>query len=142
MKLAEMKNRIQHTVAKLPPAKLEFALEFLEDLQKAGDRNKWDLRTARDSDEGSSDFPIRETNVHERLPELHKHIVSDREPVTLTHQNGNMVLISKKEWETFRETMLLLKDKAALKALVRSFEDHDSGKTAGKSVEEVFSDLI
>ncbi len=45
------------------------------------------------------------------------------------------------EWEEYNETMRLLRDKAALKALLTSFDDHDSGKASGKSVAEVFSDM-
>jgi antitoxin YefM len=79
----------------------------------------------------------------ERLLELGKKVVSDHDQVILTHKTGNVVLISMEEWEAYRETQRLLMDKAALKALLQSFEDHDARKEGrGKSVDEVFSDLI
>lgn len=37
MEVAEMKNRIQNTVDKLPSDRLELALSFLEDLRKSGE---------------------------------------------------------------------------------------------------------
>ena len=77
-----------------------------------------------------------------RLPELCRIVAEDDEQVVLTREKGNVVMISMDEWEDYTETVRLLKDKAALKALLRSFEDHDSGKSEGKSVREVFSDLI
>ena len=78
----------------------------------------------------------------ERLLELQQKVISDRDPVILTHESGNVVLISMEEWEAYRETERLVVDRAALKALLRSFEEHDAGKKSrGKSVSEVFSDL-
>jgi len=62
MEIAEMKSRIQHTIDKLPPDKLESVLKFLEDLQKAGDRDEWDRQITRDFDEGNLDFLIREAD--------------------------------------------------------------------------------
>jgi len=77
-----------------------------------------------------------------RLLELRDKVVSDHDQVILTHESGNVVLISMEEWEAYRETERLFSDKAALKALLQSFEDHDAGKKErGKPVSEVFSDL-
>ncbi len=78
----------------------------------------------------------------ERLLELREKVISDHDQVILTHEHGNVVLISMEEWEAYRETERLVMDRPALKALLRSFEEHDAGKKArGKSVAEVFSDL-
>ncbi len=77
-----------------------------------------------------------------RLFELRKDVVSDHDQVILTHKQGNIVLISMDEWESYNETVRLLKDQAALKALVQSFDEHDSGEATGKPVEDVFSDLL
>ena len=76
-----------------------------------------------------------------KLFELRERVVSDKDPVILTHKKGNMVLISMEEWDLYKETIHLLQDKLALKALVTSFEDHDTGKSTGKTVDEVFSDI-
>ena len=63
-----------------------------------------------------------------RLFELREQIVSDHDQVILMRKGGNVVLISMDEWETNKETQRLLRDKEALKALIQSFDDHDSGK--------------
>jgi len=81
------------------------------------------------------------SEVYERLPELCEAVVGDDEQIVLTREDGDVVLISADEWENYRETMRLLRDRDALKALVQSFKDHDAGKSRGKSVEEVFRDL-
>lgn len=76
-----------------------------------------------------------------RLFELRQSIIDNQDQVILTHKQGNVVLISMAEWEAYRETTRLLNDKAALKALVESFEAHDKGTTAGKTIEDIFTDL-
>lgn len=81
------------------------------------------------------------SKARSRLSELHRQIIYDHEQVILTHKIGNAALISMDEWESYKETMRLLNDKKALKALAQSFEDHDAGKSVGKSAEEIFSDM-
>ena len=82
------------------------------------------------------------SKARSRLSELHRQIIFNHEQVILTHKSGNAVLISMEEWELYKETLRLLNDRKALKALVRSFEDHDAGRAVGKSAKEVFSDMI
>ena len=48
--------------------------------------------------------------------------------------------ISKQEANS--EAYLLRNDKAALTALQDSFERHDAGATSGKSIDDIFIDLL
>ncbi len=77
-----------------------------------------------------------------RLFELGKRVISDHDQVILTHEAGNVVLISMDEWNAYRETRRLLRDPKTLRALLQSFDDHDTKKTQGKAADEVFSDLV
>ncbi len=81
------------------------------------------------------------SEARKRLFELRQQVVDDNDRVIMTHKNGNVVLISMDEWESYQETVRLLNDKAALKALVDSFSAHDTRETTGKTPEDVFSDL-
>ncbi|NKQ34313.1 MAG: type II toxin-antitoxin system Phd/YefM family antitoxin [Chloroflexi bacterium] len=81
------------------------------------------------------------SEARSRLFELRKIVVDNQDQVIMTHKQGNVVLISLDEWEAYQETMRLLNDKAALKALVNSFDRHDRGETSGKTIEEIFTDL-
>ena len=81
------------------------------------------------------------SEARKRLFELREHVVNDYEQVIITHKQGNIVLISMDEWESYQETSRLLNDKAALKALFQSFEKREQGMVKGKSFEEVFSDV-
>lgn len=76
-----------------------------------------------------------------RLFELRKQVVEDHDRVIMTHKQGNVVLISMDEWRSYQETLRLLNDKAALKALVESFAAHDASEISGKPVDEIFADL-
>ncbi|MBP8000137.1 MAG: type II toxin-antitoxin system prevent-host-death family antitoxin [Chloroflexi bacterium] len=77
-----------------------------------------------------------------RLFELRDYVVNNDDAVVMTHKNGNVVLIPMSEWEAYRETYRLLRDKEALRALLASFDAHDTGETQGKTPEEVFEDLL
>jgi prevent-host-death family protein len=76
-----------------------------------------------------------------RLFELRKRVVEDNDRVIMTHNQGNVVLISMDEWESYQETLRLLNDRSALKALVDSFAAHDAAETPGKPIDEIFADL-
>ncbi len=81
------------------------------------------------------------SEARKRLFELRQQVVDDNDRVIMTHKQGNVVLISLDEWEAYQETVRLLNDKAALKALVDSFAAHDANKTQGKTPDELFTDL-
>lgn len=81
------------------------------------------------------------SEARKRLFELRQQVVDDNDQVIMTHKQGNVVLISMDEWEAYQETVRLLNDKAALKALVDSFVAHDAGLTQAKTPAEVFADL-
>ncbi|CAN2042409.1 Antitoxin YefM [Candidatus Magnetomoraceae bacterium gMMP-15] len=80
------------------------------------------------------------SEAHKQLFKLRERVVEDHDQVIITHKNGNIVLISMDEWESYQETFRLLKDKAALRALLQSFEDREVGEARGKTVDEVFSE--
>ncbi len=82
------------------------------------------------------------SEARQRLFELCKRVVTDNDQVIVTHKYGNTVLISMQEWESYQETVRLLHDKAALSALLHSFEAHERGELKGKTPEEVFTDLL
>ena len=81
------------------------------------------------------------SEARKRLFELRQRVVADNDRVIMTHKQGNVVLISMGEWEAYQETVRLLNDKAALKALVDSFAAHDAGETEGKTPDALFADL-
>lgn len=82
------------------------------------------------------------SEARKRFFELRASVVNDHEPVIVTHKQGNIVMISMDEWESYHETLRLLNDTAALRALFQSFEDRQSGTIRGKSVEDVFADVL
>jgi prevent-host-death family protein len=81
------------------------------------------------------------SEARKRLFELRDRIVSDHEEIVLTHRDGNVVMISLDEWEAYQETERLLRDRAALRAVLDSFTANEHGNKVGKTVDEVFQDL-
>ena len=68
--------------------------------------------------------------------------VRNNEETLVKSSQGSVVIIDQKNWEEIQETLLLLKDKEALNALLKGHKMRDSGKAEnGKSVDEVFIDV-
>ena len=78
----------------------------------------------------------------QRLFELRERVVNDCDEAILTHKEGNIVLISMDQWESYQETIRLFNDKRALAALLQSFQEHEMGIDNSSTLEEVFSDLL
>lgn len=77
------------------------------------------------------------------LPDLCEAVVRDHEEVVLTGDDGNVVMISEREWEGTQETLRVLRDPIALEALLNGHRVRDEGeRPEGKSPEEVFDDLV
>jgi PHD/YefM family antitoxin component YafN of YafNO toxin-antitoxin module len=72
------------------------------------------------------------SEAHKKLFDLPGYVTAQHEEIVLTHSDGDMVLISMEQWESYRETVRLLKDRAALRSLVESFEKRDIGESSGK----------
>jgi len=77
------------------------------------------------AEKGKNMQKITVSQAFEKISDLSKRVIFGHEQIILTHEQGNMVLISMDEWESYKETMRLLKDRSALKALVESFDNHN-----------------
>ena len=65
----------------------------------------------------------------------------NKEEILVKTGKGSVVIIDQGNWENIQETLLLLKDKKALNALLKGHKMRDSGIVGtGKSVDEVFID--
>lgn len=77
------------------------------------------------------------------LPDLCEAVVRDHEEVVLTGEDGNVVMVSEHDWEITRESLRVLRDPIALRALLAGHRIRDEGrKPEGKTAEEVFDDLV
>ena len=76
------------------------------------------------------------------LPQLiHNTLVNCEETVIVT-DDGAVVMIDQSEWDAIRETLRLLRDKRALKALLEGHRERDKGnRPQSVSMKEVFHDL-
>ena len=76
------------------------------------------------------------------LPALIANTISNREETLIETKHGAVVMIEQSHWNSMLETLRLLKDKKALKALLEGHQERKKGKAPkGKSPEEIFYDL-
>ena len=78
-------------------------------------------------------------NAMKDLPGLINHTIDNVDEVVIASDHGSVVVIGQNEWESIQETLLLLKDKRSLKALLESHKLRDGNKKVeAKTVEEAF----
>jgi len=76
------------------------------------------------------------------LPELVHGTLVNCEETVIVSDTGAVVMIDQNEWENMKETLKLLHDKKALKALLEGHKERDREKVPDSvSVEEAFYDL-
>ncbi|PCJ17204.1 MAG: type II toxin-antitoxin system prevent-host-death family antitoxin [Candidatus Cloacimonadota bacterium] len=79
------------------------------------------------------------TQARKRLFELREKVVQDMDQIIFTHKDGNAVLISMDEWNSYQETMKLFRDKETLSSLLNALIKQ--GNSESKKIGEVFNDL-
>ena len=78
-----------------------------------------------------------------RIPELCEDVVREHDRVVLTRPEGNVVLVAEEDWDNMIETLRVVQDKVAMRALLEAHAARDAGRPLpGKSIEEVFSDVV
>ena len=88
---------------------------------------------------------IPASNARQNLFPLIKQVNDDQEPVVITSNAGNAVLVSQSEWENLLETLYLLGHSESRKKLLQSRVDISRGKgmkikyMKGKLLEELES---
>ncbi|MBT3784589.1 type II toxin-antitoxin system prevent-host-death family antitoxin [bacterium] len=79
------------------------------------------------------------TQARKKLFELRERVSGNNDQIIMTHKDGNTVLISMEEWNSYQETLHLFRDKETLRALLDALSR--DGKSIGRGIEEVFHDL-
>jgi len=86
---------------------------------------------------------MRETDMKNNINQILSSAIRDHEEVLISCTGGNLVIVSQDDWEITKETLKLLNDKIALRALLNGHATRDKGRRpAGKSIDEVFDDLV
>ena len=76
------------------------------------------------------------------LPLLINNTVNNFEETIIIGEQGNVVLVAQREWDSLMETVKLLKDKQSLRALIESHNNRKKGEVSeGKSIKQAFYDL-
>ena len=81
-------------------------------------------------------------NIAERnFLSMFENAVRRSEATEINSNYGSAVLVDKNTWESMNETLLLLNDKTALKALLQGHEHRDNSIKTGKTIDEIFTDV-
>jgi prevent-host-death family protein len=76
------------------------------------------------------------------LGEVIARAVQDREEAAIVSERGAVVLIPQDEFASMQETLRLLSDRRALRALLAGHAQRDSGRLPDRTtIEEIFHDL-
>lgn len=72
---------------------------------------------------------------------MFENAVRRSEATEINSNYGSAVLVDKNTWESMNETILLLKDKTALKALLQGHDNRENSIKTGKTIDEIFTDV-
>ncbi|MBC8182111.1 hypothetical protein H8E88_13430 [candidate division KSB1 bacterium] len=76
------------------------------------------------------------------FPELIQNTIENCEETVIVSDNGAVVLIDQREWESMMETVRLFQDKTSLKALLDGHETRKKGVSPDHvNIKEAFYDL-
>lgn len=68
--------------------------------------------------------------------------INNYDETVIVSENGAVVMVAERYWESLQETLRLLKDKRALKALLDGHRQRELGQPIqAKTVDEAFDDL-
>jgi PHD/YefM family antitoxin component YafN of YafNO toxin-antitoxin module len=76
------------------------------------------------------------------LNELIFGAIKNSDEILIVSDIGSVVVVDQKEWDSLQETLLLLRDKKALRSLLEGHKSRDENKPIdSKSIDEAFYDL-
>ena len=82
------------------------------------------------------------SNLQSDLGSFISKALSEDAPLRINTEEGSVVLVSEKEWDSLQETLLILKDSKSLTALLKGHSDRITGiEIQAVSPEVAFYDL-
>ncbi len=75
--------------------------------------------------------------IQNNLNLLIQQTIDDNDELTISTDSGAVVLLSEKEWNSINETLLILKDKRALSALLNGHRSRKNGEVPKSSTPEL-----
>ena len=80
--------------------------------------------------------------INKNLSQFIQQTIDDNDEITISTDNGAVVMMSEKEWNALNETLMILKDKVALTSLLNGHRLRKNGEVPGSSnPENAFYDL-
>ena len=82
------------------------------------------------------------SDYRSHLSSFHKNVIMDHDPLLISGQEGNVVILPENDYENLVETIYILRDKTTMKSLERIREEMAQNVFSGHELEEVFPDAM
>ncbi len=76
------------------------------------------------------------------LSKFHKKIIADHDPLLISGQDGNVVILPEDDYKNLIETLYILRDKTTIKSLEKTRNEVAKNKTFGTDLKKAFSDVM
>jgi len=76
------------------------------------------------------------------LSRFHKKVISDHDPLLISGQDGNVVILPEDDYANLIETIYILRDKITMKSLESTRRKVSNKEPAGHDLKDIFSDVM
>lgn len=77
----------------------------------------------------------------QNLPELIKQTLDNQEETIISTNDGAVVMVEQKEWNSMLEHINILKDKRGMRAILETIEEDEADNFTSQNIEEVVHEL-
>ena len=84
----------------------------------------------------------RVSEYRSNLAKFHKKVVADHDPLLISGQDGDVVILPADDYENLIETIYILRDKATIKSLEKSRKEMAAKSISAYDMKDVFSDAL
>ncbi len=81
------------------------------------------------------------SNARKELSYIAEEVTNSSTPIILTHNTGNVIMLSEEDYWNIVEHLHILKDEITIKALKDAIDDRKKGKGNYKSAKDLINDL-
>lgn len=80
------------------------------------------------------------SDYRSHLSSFHKKVISDHDPLLISGQDGNVIIIPEDDYENLIESIYILRDKITMRSLEETRKNVSNNEFSGYDLKEVFLD--
>lgn len=82
------------------------------------------------------------SDYRSKLASFHKRVITDHDPLLISGQDGNVVVIPEDDYENLIETIYILRDKITMASLAQARSKIKNNNFKGSDIGDIFSDVL